>query len=74
MLDSDHSFCAKKISVQSLVPAPKEIMSIVDMHNEERTNVHSKDMQKMVYFSHVHAEETDRARTLVVISSTGMPI
>jgi hypothetical protein len=48
MIDKQHSYCAKKLSVYSLPPTPKEIELILEMHNQERSDVNAKDMQKMV--------------------------
>jgi hypothetical protein len=36
------------MSVNSLPPTTKEIELILDMHNQERSNVNAKYMQKMV--------------------------
>ncbi len=48
MIDENHSYCAKKISVRSLAPTNDEIKIILEMHNQERFDVDAKDMQKMV--------------------------
>ena len=48
MIDKDHSYCAQKISVQSLIPTPDEMEAIVKLHNDERSNAGAVDMQKMV--------------------------
>ena len=48
MLDKQHSYCAKKISLQSLPPTTKGIVLILEIHNQERSNVNGKHMQKIV--------------------------
>jgi hypothetical protein len=48
MIDNDHSYCAKKNSVRSSPPTDSEIELILQMHNEERSKVNAKDMEKMV--------------------------
>jgi len=47
MIDKQHSYCAKKISVRSLPPIAEEIKLILEIHNQERTDVNAKYMQKM---------------------------
>ncbi|CAF3978943.1 unnamed protein product [Adineta steineri] len=49
MIDKDHSYCAQKISLQSLPPTNKEIELILEMHNQERFDVNAIDMQKMYW-------------------------
>jgi hypothetical protein len=48
MIDKQHSYCAKKISLKSLPPTVKDIELILDMHNQERSSVNAEHMQKMV--------------------------
>jgi hypothetical protein len=48
MIDKSHSYCAKKMSLQSLPATVKEIELILEMHNQERADVNAKYMQKMV--------------------------
>jgi len=48
MLDEQHSFCAEKLSLESLPPTPDVIQLIEDMHNQERESVNAINMQKMV--------------------------
>ena len=72
MMDPDHSYCAKKVSVQSLPPASADIKLILDMHNEERSNVASKDMQKMVSFVEILNRPIERV--VIDIFSTGIVI
>ena len=48
MVDENHSFCSPKRSIESFVPTAEEIELILRMHNEERAQVNSADMQKMV--------------------------
>jgi len=46
MIDKNHSYCAKKIFIDSLPSTTKEIEIILEMHNQERFDVNAKDMQK----------------------------
>ena len=48
MIDKQHSYCAKKMSVRSLPPTAEEIKLILEIHNQERSDVNAKHMQKMV--------------------------
>lgn len=48
MIDKQHSYCAKKMSVRSSSPTAEEIKLILEMHNQERSDVNAKHMQKMV--------------------------
>ncbi len=48
MIDKHHSYCAERISVDSLPPTPEEIELILRLHNQERSDVNARHMQKMV--------------------------
>lgn len=72
MMDPDHSYCAEKVSVLSLPSTSADIKLILDMHNEERSNVASKYMQKMVSFVKILNRPIERV--VIGTFSTGIPI
>ncbi len=46
MIDKNHSYCAKIMSVDSLPSTTKEIEISLEMHNQEQFDVNAKDIQK----------------------------
>ena len=59
MIDENHSYCSKKISLSSQPPTNSEIEMIVGMHNQERADVNAKDMQKMVRENRIQQESIE---------------